>query len=242
MSKGNIKLMREQFTGKPEEWIEKLISPINNIASKASELDDKGISLTGAVTHVLNITTPDDWVSPTFGTGWSQHVDSEYKNVGIRKDADGRVYLRGLATGSGTSILTFPDIYAPAAKHILTTSSNSTYASVTVKPKSSTTLSAGLDYLAGSTASWFSLDGLSWMASDRSSPASAVFPINIKTSISNPAKVEISRIVESDNQTPFLGRYDLTWEPLKDGRIAIKNIPGLLPNKSYKVTVLVYPE
>lgn len=62
----------------------------------------------------------EEWIAPTFGTGWSDY-GSAWQTAAYCRDAAGFVHFRGLVqrtSGTGTTILTLPAGYRPAAQKI----------------------------------------------------------------------------------------------------------------------------
>jgi hypothetical protein len=62
----------------------------------------------------------EEWIAVSFGTGWSDY-GSAWQTAAYCKDAAGFVHVRGLVqrtSGSGTTILTLPAGYRPAAQKI----------------------------------------------------------------------------------------------------------------------------
>lgn len=107
-----------------------------------------------------DLVTPTPWVTPAFGTGWSQYGDAEYSQVAYRR-LGGQVFLRGLAAGgaSGDTIFTLPEGLRPERHQIYPCCYNGGIIRVDVR-------SDGLVVCSGADPTFLSLDGISfWVES-----------------------------------------------------------------------------
>lgn len=98
------------------------------------------------------------WQVPTFQNGWVNY-DTTYNSAGYYKDANNRVYAKGLVkTGTAnTVIFTFPAGYRPLKRGIFVTVSNNAIARIDVLPNGEVKMESGSN-------AWISLETISFLA------------------------------------------------------------------------------
>jgi hypothetical protein len=250
MSKDNFRLNREDFQGKPEEWIEKLITPLNSLSDKTKVLDKKGLGLLGFDEVKIDVTTVNDWTeigtngAPVFKSSWT-NFGTPYETAAYRKDQNGMVHLKGRVksgTVGASAIFTLPSNCWPASNGSIEipVSSNGAFGVLRILNNPSENSTRGDVQLFSGSNTYASIR-CSFEASDRAPGLNIASSINFKTSVKNVMDVQVAEVRLSDNSMPAVSAVGLDYEVLKDGRISIRNITGLPPNSKYKVTVLVYP-
>ncbi len=241
------KLSLENLTGATQEDKDKVfVEAVNGLRGSAVSSLDKGLSFTDnfdAQFADLSVSVPDDWQSVTFGTDWGQWSNASYANVGYRKDVNGMVHLRGLAdsidAGAATAIFTVPVAYRPPAQIYLATHSNGAFAAVTI------TTAGVVTYATGSRANEFSLYGVHWQASDQSPIAPSCFPKNVKVTLKGKVGDVCATNITETGSGLVLPPRSVDWkisDSSNSKQITIRNIPGLMPNKSYKIRLRILPE
>lgn len=254
MSKERKKLMLEQFQGKPEEWIEKLLAPLNDVIDNTNRIDSKGLSFEkslGVEYTELVVDVPSDWLeigtpgAPAFESGW---VNSGRPNdvAAIRKDPFGVVHMKGLVKSGTVSalagIFTLPEAYRPPSDYGLhfTVTSNAAFGQIRIFGDVTTPENLGRVNCNQGSSTFVSLRA-SWEAADRTPIIPACFPILLKTAAKKVGLVMISQVFDSANNPVYTGPLYVDWVQLGDGRVSIRNIPGLKPATSYKITFAVFP-
>lgn len=185
------------------------------------------------------IAVPDDWVDLELATGWS-HVTG-LAAPKIRKAPDGRVYLRGAVKASALGIITMLDAgrYAPAGKAALATVASGAFAAVDVNT------TGVIEARVGTTTSNFLLEGLSWDAANRDPEPAACWPYEFDYTLgtSRPRVVQTVEVREVDNNRPVLAPNP-DWDFAVVGgkpKIRVRGMPGLTPERTYRITWVVYP-
>lgn len=256
MSKDRKRLMLEQFQGAPEEWIENLLGPLNDLIENTNRIDSKGLSFEkslGVEYKEIVVDVPSDWLeigtdgAPAFMNGWRNFV-SVWEPLAIRKSVDGVVHMKGLISSgtvstAGTGIVfMLPDKYRPASSSGLhfATASNGLFGLFKIQMDPSTPSRYGsLEATVGSNV-YMSMRA-QWEAEDRSPIIPSCYPILFKTSMPKVGLVMISQVLDSSNNPVYTGPLSVDWVQVGDGRVSIRNIPGLRPATSYKITFAVFP-
>jgi hypothetical protein len=200
--------------------------------------------------HVSNpVYVPDDWISMSpLGSGWRDRgaEDAAYNTFGpaqYRKSMDGEwVMLRGIlqqTAGSSPAFL-FPASHAPVVYMACATQGNSAFANFDVATTGTMTLTVG------SASSNVLLSGIRFPAADRTPPVPPCFPYDFAYTLgpSAPRYVFLTRIQEeSAGSAPRAFSVSvLDWEVVyKAGSpyVRVRNIPGLIPGRSYRFELLV---
>jgi hypothetical protein len=192
----------------------------------------------------IRVAVPDDWDLITLGAGWVYHGDINFSSgkAYMRKDASGNMETRGLVRrASGTSSLivpfTNPGPYTPGTgkAQFRPTRANDLDASVVVDP-------LGIFYRTGSLASWFSLDGLRWIAADRTTLAlSDPFPLQVAWTTFPSLVVIQSTLIGADKRPTSQRRLHLaTWTTPPERSAAaflVTRIDDLTPGSTYDLMV-----
>lgn len=254
MSTDTKRLMLEQFQGKTQdELIESLINPINKLIDKSQLINGHGIKLEsglGVEFKEFSIDVPDDWiyvkhdVEPFFLNSWT-NVGANHDQLAFRKDQFGLVHIKGLVK-SGTiglvPVFNLPELYRPAENDSIlqATASNGAYGQIEVRSDPASPATLGDVCATVGNNAWFSVR-ISFLAEDRTPIIPSCFPYNTKVAAQRVADVRLVQVLDSSNNPISTAALSLDWSHLKDGRVQIRNIPGLKPITSYKITVAVFP-
>lgn len=190
----------------------------------------------------VNVTVPAPaWTAPTFANSWVNFGGATH-NAGYRVDDRGFVYLRGnVKDGSAiaTTMFTLPAGYRPAATLYYAVDANGAYGAVSV---SAAGLVAGV---AGSTTR-VSLDGISFLATTPEGPPSydgTGWPIYLKPDFTGYNVCDVQLVQVVDNATGehrAHGAAKPDWRLGGKGQIIIDRVGGLTPERSYKLTFLLW--
>jgi len=222
---------------------EKLARTLNDLAGPTHQALSGGLTFADnfrAEWHTTEpLYVPDDWVPLVLEPTWVNVVD--WAPASIRKAADGQVRTRGLvlsATAAPTAVSQVPAAYLPEYTNSNVTRGDSLLAAVVVYT------TGELRFAAGAATGFLSLDGISWMAADRSPIPPACFPYDFATAFqSEPEAVICTGYAEHEptyRPRAALGAVD--WELVTVAgkpHIRVNNVPGLIPGRKYRLTFLV---
>lgn len=237
-------------------WIEKVVSPINAFLKATSAALDRGLTLrenfAGEV-RVVEVTPPEDWVTPTLSTGWSAVTDAP--TLAYRKLLDGTVEVRGRATrGSAPTvqdpIIPIPVGWEPEGREVF-----DCYATVagTYTPAVMTCHTGALRWLTGGYTNMSLSGDVAWTASDRTPPRWAT-PVDVKLGTEQapfpgrPGFVTVLRCKQKRDASLPAPVAHLDWEPVNLERqksapgLRIHRVWGLEPGITYLITLHVAPE
>lgn len=188
----------------------------------------------------LTVKVPEPaWIAPTLLNGWANMGGTEAP-AGYRIDPNGRVWIRGALTGGVRPgvLFTLPVGYRPPYNFgIELATSDAGRSALFIDPTGNVTLGTGASN------TWVHLGSISFLATSPAPPATfsgGDWPIYFSTALEK-VKMVVPVQVEDPNgvATTTLGGATLDWVRTGDGRIKLKSVHGLTPNRTYKLTVLV---
>jgi hypothetical protein len=190
-----------------------------------------------SATVVVTVKTTSAWVTPSLQNGWVPNGVCQY-----RKDALGRVTIKGslINTASfGTTIFTFPAAYRPGADVNIFPQGT---APATFTPQLQ--VGAGGNFTIICSAGSFNVTSAdcSFTANDLSPVpnllAPAVFSTKLKAKAQSLTIVRVDEVVTSGSAS-ILGPVSLDgcWTDNGKGTITLTNVNGLLPDKTYTLTL-----
>lgn len=242
------RLLAEQVPSEDRGWVEEtLVRPLNQFIGPVAALVDGGLSIGNLNAQVLSlrepISVPSDilTVSPVAGenpyykNGWLQSGDG-----GIHKDDSGWVSINVvLGTGSaGSEAFTLPEAYWPSKAMEFATVANNAFAYVTVS-------AAGV--VTPSTSNVDHHINIRYPAANRLPIVSSAWPRDFGSTLkSNCAAVLYMSARASDGTIHGPVSFPV-WEQRtatdrKGSIIRIKNQPGLVPGKTYRILWLAIGE
>src|SRR5438445_48341 len=117
------KLSGDDFSGDWQEDMPDLFRVLNKFSGDASSALSSQVSLVSNLgfqkIDLKSIVIPTDWVVPTLAAGWSNFGGSE-DTAAYRKDANGRVEIRGTVVSAATGVVfTLPDGFRPAMSFLV---------------------------------------------------------------------------------------------------------------------------
>lgn len=184
---------------------------------------------------------PDDWAEVTLAGDWVKYA-STYPTLQVSKAADGRVYTRGMVKSatatSGTPVVQFPPEYLPDNRYAFATVASDAFGFVVL------TADGMLEARTGTFSTYLSLNGLSWMARDRSPIPPACFPYDFATGFTS-APEAVILVGYEEHEPTFRPRASLgavDWELVHlQGKpyVRVNNVPGLIPGRAYRLSFLV---
>jgi len=140
-------------------------TPLTTIYDEFNGNIDTTNMSTATAAKINALSAPDSgWnevgTSPAFTNSWVNY-GSGYNTCAYYKDAVGFVHLKGLVKSGtdGSAIFTLPAGYRPAAKELLSASSNDAYGRIDIATTGTVTPSAGT-----TSPTWVCLDGLMFKA------------------------------------------------------------------------------
>lgn len=212
------------------------------------EFDTETVSAYSTGTFPYLPITMDTWHAvgaagePAFNSLWTNYNSPTYQAVGFRKDADGRVNLRGLlgATGSiasSTAIFTLPVGYRPPGQIVFDTSKDGTgYARIDVQTNGVVFWSSGGSAVAAG--SFIGLDHLSFdtesvfqIASVIAQPIDAWHYVDVPAGTTGEPKFQNSWINFDAPRAAGFRKYP-------DGRVRLK---GLVKSGTMAQTIFTLP-
>lgn len=236
----------EMLSSDPKGAMEDLLQLLNPLISSVSTGMNKGLNIKenlNVVEKDIIIKVPDtQWTSPTLLHSWVNYDSGTNSLAGFRIDDDGVVHLKGtVKDGSAipTVIFVLPEGYRPPTIMHFPVTSNNAFGSVSIDA------SGNVQADAGST-TWLSLDNISFSAlNGTGSPAytGANWPLLVDSGQPSPIlHVELGLVKDQQSNTNIShGGAGVHWEPGPGGKIVLRRISRLTPNKSYKVKLLLYP-
>ena len=190
------------------------------------------------------VAVPTDWTTIEVGQLHNSFLpqDSVQYPIQYRKATDGTVHLRGLVKipsgppAASTPILTLP--YPPDAARILITSTNSA-AFCLLGLRADGVVIVGTSLTAGQ---YIDLT-CSYQAADRSPVPPSCFPylIGVDPSRGRPKAVLLAEVREKQTGAQLACGCP-SWDYVMvsgDPQVSIRNVPGLVPGRSYFMTFLI---
>lgn len=187
-------------------------------------------------TQSAPLAVPTDWVLPTLGNGWV-NVGSGNASAQYKIDPFGRVTIRGLIKSGtiNTTAFTLPVGYRPSGNETFPASANNLFANLAV------TSAGAVIPQTGSTTN-FSIECSFWADSTNDAPIPpSCFPFDVLWPKSYSPTLVVARCAATDGSN--LGQMLPDWTMVTKGSnqfIHIRNLPGLLPGKSYSVTLAAF--
>lgn len=239
-----VRLQLEDFPDQAK-WIGKLLDPINQHSNGTNHILGGNLSLLdnmGVVVKEQTIAVPSDWIkvgdstdprSPPYLNGWSGSAFVPR----FRKDSFGMVYVEGNINGGSLNVPAFflPTSYRPEFGLFIPSLGGAAFGALEI-------LSTGeVMSLVGSNSN-FNI-ACSFTSSDRTPFVPTCFPIQLAHQLGNRKPLLVLAVV-SDADTErhtAVASMSVDWEDLGTGKISIRNIPNLVPGKSYKVSFIIIP-
>lgn len=226
--------------------LEELLQQLNPILTNVSAGMNKGLSLTENLNCVQKdfiVHTPDaQWTAPTLVNSWVNYDTGANSLAGYRIDEDGVVHLKGtVKTGVPPSVVfTLPTGYRPPGISHYAVTSNDAFGSVNIGTDGTVTAQVG-------SATWLALDGINFSATLPAAPpafAGKGWPYLIDSGQTSPIMdVKLVSIRDLNAGSSFSnGGGGLDWEPGPAGKVVLRKISRLTPNRQYSVRVLLFPQ
>lgn len=217
----------------------KLLKSLNGFMGDVSGLFSGGVRVAGhmGVVDTFNVTVPDDWIAPTFTNSWVNYssVDPTRVQAAYRKDSNGIVHIRGeVQLGvAGSSVFTLPVAYRPAAysRHVINFAGGVGVGGADAR----TTGDVVPEVAAGS--GFIALNNISFSASDRTPYVPSCWPLKISVPF-KPRMVWAVSAQDTSKTTPSnrTGPLWIDWEFNSERGVYVRNMLGLVPGKSYRIT------
>lgn len=186
------------------------------------------------------LTVPTDWQTPTLNSGWS-NFGSPWEVAAYRKNSSGLVTVKGLVKSTNalpSTVFTLPTGFRPA-ENVRTASSGSTgggdaFYSLSFQTDGSVVCQSG----AAAPSASLSVDS-SFYCSDFSPYVPSCFPFDVLWAKPYPPTLVLAQCAATDGSNVAMALADWTTV-VKGGStfLHVRNLPGLLPSKSYSVTLL----
>lgn len=237
---GVKKISSDDLSGDWSQDSTKLLSRLNSFLSDSGTIFQGGVGLTsnaGCQKIQFTVQTPDPWVTPTLSGAWTAFPGQTPQ---YRITNDGAVVGRGAAHNGviTTTLWTMPSALWPFVDANLPTESNGAYGKLTVLSSNGTVNAA-----VGSNV-FFSLSSLSYYPSIPVPYVASCWPRLVACTLpgGQAAKLDLGPIVDVTAGSSALAftPLGLSWHNAK-GQISVDNIPGLLPNRTYSVTLYAWP-
>lgn len=233
-------------------WLDGIFRNLNDFAKGSVSALNQGLTFGSnmqALLSTFTVNVPDDWTAVTaFSNSWKP------TNSGLatkyRKTLSGEVRLTGnISSGSlGSVAFNVPAAFRPFQDVNLAVESNGSFGKLRIAGLGASS-PGDVVPVSGSNTS-FSLDA-SWSCSDRTPVVPSCFPVLLKYSLNSPPQGVWPWLVYEvttgqKSYLPIVGQVD--WEfaagtqtdstgaPIS--QLKIRNLPGLLPNKQYSVTIV----
>jgi hypothetical protein len=239
----NLALKREDLRDAKGEWVEKLTRALGAFGTQTQDAFDRNISILAnlnATRKVLDITTKDDWIAPTLLNSWVNYGTPPNSALAGYRKRNGRIEIRGLLK-SGTppsTVFALPVAHRPAEDTRLAITASS-YVFGAFRVDSGGTA----DIRTGST-TWTDIT-CSFPAGDPSPVPNPIFPVVFKHGLKGTAKpMMVIALDVLDVTASASGQHvstTVSWQPSGDS-VRIEDLPGLEPNRHYRVTFLVLGE
>lgn len=230
------------------EQIGRVLNPYLNDSVGAL---DRGLTFAEnfkAQVREIEFTMPSDTSAVTYQNLWS-NWGAPYSNVTYLKTADGEVVCTGLpkaptpAPAVNATVWTFPDGYRPGETKIFRFM-RSGGVEVSVEVGSNGEVKVG-SITAGSN---FPAEGLRFFAADRTpAPLGAPFPMAVSLDRSFPGTPRYAVVWDAYDvaaKKPVAGvsiAISPTSTPSGPG-VLVTDVRGCVPNRKYRLTVLIFPE
>lgn len=184
------------------------------------------------------LAVPDSWQNLTLANSWVLFGGGNEAQYRIW--TDGRVEFRGLIkSGTVNANIHSNALNAPQYETIFAGICNNGTNDVIADVRMEST--GFLKLQAGST-NWLSLDNLSYMPASPAPYVPSCFPFDVLWPKTYPPSFVFAQCVDANTANPSnLAAMLVDWVPVMKGNrtfIRVRNIPGLLPSKSYAVTLL----
>jgi hypothetical protein len=251
---------------------QKLVQNLNPFLTATSDALGRKLTVSdnlACVVREVEVTQPEDWITvENFGSGWSSYdpTGTTYAPVGYRKAADGRVHLRGLATGGQPkdAVFTLPAEILPQYQEEQDALVDINLSGVVpgVHPGGVVILQDGRVFVRSvvvwngaadtsqepstTAVEWVSFDGISFDALDRR-PAEAPTPypllVSVRELAGRPAHVQVVGCEDISTRSPTPFPYPRpSWSPTDTSTgtaVRINSLVGLVPGRKYRVTLLI---
>lgn len=235
----------ESLSEDPKKAIQELCELLNPMLSGVSTGMNKGLNIQenlNVVVKDITIRTPAQvWIAPTLLNSWVNFDTGANALAGYRIDDDGMVHLKGrVKTGTPSSVVwTLPVGYRPPAHLVYGTSSNGAFGEFIILSDGSVTASIG-------SATGFSFGEVSFTALAPAATPSFVggdWPLLIDSGQQSPIlDVKLGSVTDVKGNTNLShGAAGVHWEPGPAGKVIIRRITRLAPERSYKIKLLLYP-
>lgn len=217
-------------TGAPEgPWLDKMVRTLNAHMEQAYAAFGQKLELE---TVVLDVTTKPATTQLTPINGWA--VASGETPPVVSKGAGGIIDLEGRLTpnGTGTVALQVPTDFLPDRVHrvpLAQSGLQGAAAEVNVNGAITITYQGAPTYI--------DLGGLMWTSADQHPVVNACFPLKVKTTLSKVSGVIVPKAVALTH--PHIGNALMVEWHMDGQTLVVDNIAGLVPGRSYKVTLLI---
>lgn len=234
----SLSLRREDLKDAKGEWVEKLVQSLTSFGSQTHDAFDRNISLLenlNATLKTLDITTKDDWIAPTLTNSWV-NLGSSNTAAGYRKRF-GMTEIRGtIASGTLTAAaFTLPVGYRPPITEWRSIVSNYAFGAFYVHPIGWVVPHIGSNV-------WFDLT-CSFQSTDPTPVQNPCFPVTFKHGLKGTARplavLATDGLDVTDKASGQHVSTSVSWQALGDS-VQILDLPGLLTNRHYRVTFLVF--
>lgn len=239
----SLALKREDLKDAEGEWVEKLTRALVSFGRQTQDAFDRNVSILAnlnATRKVLDITTKDDWIAPTLLNSWV-HYGGTFSVPGYRK-TNGHTELRGMVKSgtisSSLPVFVIPVEYRPQYGRHFAIASNAAFGMVQVVPATG--------YILPQTGSNVYMDiEVQFECADPAPVPNPIFPVTFKHGLKGTAKPMLVLATDVlDVTASASGQHvstTVSWQPSGDS-VRIEDLPGLEPNRHYRVTFLVLGE
>lgn len=235
-------LSREDLPDAPP-WIDRLLPKLNQALKGGANALNRQLTFAdnfAAEIRDITVTIPDDWVTPTLKANVA-NWGGGFATIQYRKKADGTVEIKGFgragaALGAFYTCYTLDIPYRISETRRFAGEVNDVAQEFEVNSDGSVKLGNN----GAANTNHFTLEA-TFTASDRTPIAPAVWSkIGWKTSLTGkPAGIWPIAIADSAKVRARIPPTVIDWEWRgADNNIRILNMPGLIPTRSYKITLL----
>ena len=229
----------------PAKAMSQLVELLNPMLSSVSTGMNKGLNVTenlNVVVKDITVRTPAQvWITPTLLNSWVNYDAGVETHAAYRIDDDGMVHVKGLVkTGTPPAVIfTLPVGYRPPGHIVFSTVSNESFGVLRVLSDGSITPSVG-------SATWFSIGEVAFTAlAPAATPAfvGGDWPLLVDSGQQSPIlDVKLGSVQDLKGNTNLShGAAGVHWEPGPAGKVIIRRITRLAPERSYKIKLLLYP-
>jgi hypothetical protein len=236
-------LKREDFKEVSDEWMDRLLRPLNTFGKQVQDALSRGLTLqenSRAFVKAITVTTGAGFAPLPYATGWSDRNDANYANASYMLDR-GEIVCRGLTNSSASSgalLGTLPAGRRPGVGDIFVVATSAGTDRVLVKPDGTLTLLGTPPPVGG----WVSLAGVRLRAADGAASPLPGLPIRIKNELpgnARPSGVIIVDARDVTNAAAFpVSLGSPAWSVSTD-QVVISGVIGLQPNRKYLLTLAV---